>query len=139
MPPMLPFRLKVPKTTVVDGSEVRNTSSVVHGYLQVDGDVLIVEWGGTVSVQEVGTHGFRERTEALPDERLEIHASDLHRAELEGGWFQPRLSVQSRRVGALAAIPTESMGVVNFWYDRSERFTAVAVAEALKEAIDASA
>jgi len=139
MDPTLPFRFKIRKTTEIDGSNVTSTSFRVHGYLQVDGDQLIVEWGGTAHVQHVGATGVRDETEALPDERLAIPVADLYRAELTGGWFRPRLTVQARRVGALASLPSEHFGVADFWYDRSERFTAIAVAQALTEAIEHAA
>jgi hypothetical protein len=139
MDPTLPFRFKARKTTEIDGSNVTTTSFRVHGYLEVDGDRLIVEWGGTAQVRHVGATGIRDETKALPDERLAIPVADLYRAELTGGWFRPRLTVQARRVGALASIPSERFGVADFWYDRSERFTAIAVAQALTEAIEHAA
>jgi hypothetical protein len=139
MDPTLPFRFKVPKTTEVDGSNVTGTSFRVHGYLGVDGDRLIVEWGGTVQVRRVGAMGVRDETQSLADERLAIPIADVYRAELAGGWLRPRLTVQARRVGALASLPSEHFGVVDFWYDRSERFTAIAVLQALTEAIEHAA
>jgi hypothetical protein len=135
---MLPFRLKVPGRDAIDGFEVSSTSFRIHGYLQVDGDMLIIEWGGTAHVQEVGATTVRDETEPLPDERLVVRAADLYRAELTGGWFRPRLRVQARRVGALSAVPSEKFGTVDFWYERSERFTAIEVARALNEAIEAA-
>jgi hypothetical protein len=138
MGPRLPFRLKVPKKDVIEGATVTSTVPRIHGYLHVDGDLLVVEWGGTVQVTEVGGTGVRIENEPLPDERLEVPIADLHRAELQGGWFQPRLAVQARTVGALAPVPIEEFGVVNFWYERSERFTAIAVAQELSDAIAAA-
>lgn len=147
MSPRLPFRLKVPKQDVIDGGRVTSTTFRSHGFLHVDGDVLIVEWGGRAQVMDVSvTAGappepavrIRNEIESLPSERLEVPVSDLYRAELVGGWFRPRLQVQARTVGALAAVPTEEFGVVSFWYDRSERFTAIAVAQELSEAIAAA-
>lgn len=137
MGPTLPFRLKVPGKDEIDGLGVTSMSFRVHGYLHLDGDLLVVEWGGTAHVQEVGT-AIRDETEALPDERLEVDVADLLRAELIGGWFRPRLRVQARRIGALASVPTEQLGRVDFWYDRAERFTAIEVARALGEAIAAA-
>lgn len=139
MGPRLPFRLKVPKKDVIEGARVTSTIPRIHGYLHVDGDLLVVEWGGTAHVTDVGgTNYVRIETEPLPDERLEVPIADLHRAELLGGWFRPRLTVQARTVGALAPVPTEEFGVVNFWYERSERFTAIAVAQELSDAIAAA-
>jgi hypothetical protein len=138
MGPTLPFRLKVPGRDAVDGLGVSSTSFRVHGYLEVEGDTLVIEWGGTARVQEVKATTVRDDTEPLPDERLVVPAADLYRAELTGGWFRPRLRVQARRVGALAPVPSERFGAVDFWYDRSERFTAIEVARALREAIDAA-
>jgi len=135
MGPRLPFRLKVPKEDIIEGGRVTSTTFRSHGYLQVDGDLLIVEWGGTAHVMDVGAAGVRNEAEPLPNERIEVDAADLHRAELLGGWFRPRLTVQARAVGVLSPVPTEEFGVVNFWYERSERFTAIAVAQELNEAI----
>lgn len=137
MGPRLPFRLKVPKRDTIDGAGVTSTVLQVHGYLHVDGDRLVVQWGGTAKVTEVGAAGVRNEAEPLPNELLEVPVADLHRAELMGGWFRPRLTVQARTVGILATVPTEEFGVVNFWYERSERFTAIAVAQELTDAIAA--
>jgi hypothetical protein len=133
----LPFRLKIPKEDQIKGMDVTSKTFRVHGFLEVHEDLLIIEWGGTVNVQEVGMMGVRAEAQTL-HERLEVPVADLYRAELTGGWFRPRLTVQARTVGALAPVPTEEFGVVNFWYDRSERFTAVAVAAELGEAIAAA-
>jgi hypothetical protein len=138
MGPTLPFRLKVAGKDEVHGLDVTSTSFRIHGYLQVDGDVLVIEWGGTAHVQEVGAMNVRDETEPLPDERLEVPIADLRRAELTGGWLRPRLRVQARRVGALSPVPAEQFGTVEFWYDRSERFTAIEVARALAAAIEAA-
>jgi hypothetical protein len=141
MGPTLPFRLKLAKTDEVqiEGHDVTTRSYRIHGYLHVEGDTLVIEWGGTVRVNEVGATRIRDETERLPDQRLEIPVADLYRAELTGGWFRPRLTVQARRVGALSPVPNERFGVVDFWYDRAERFTAIDVARALNEAIEAAA
>ena len=138
MGPRLPFRLKAPKQDVIEGARVMSTTFRLHGYLHVEDDLLVVEWGGTALVTDVGGAGVRIEKEALPDERLEVPVAALRRAELLGGWFRPRLTVQARTVGALAGVPTEEFGVVHFWYDRSERFTAIAVAQELDDAIAAA-
>ena len=146
MGPTLPFRLRMPgRRDEVSGLDltgssfkVTSTSFEVHGYLHVDGDVLVVEWGGTIQVQEVGAMSVRDETQPLPNERIEVPVADLYRAELVGGWFRPRLRVQARAVGVLSSVPTEKRGMVEFWYDRSERFTAIEVARALTEAIAAA-
>jgi len=137
MGPTLPFRLKVPGKDEIDGAGVTSMSFRVHGYLQLDLDMLVVEWGGTAHVQEVGLK-IRDETEALPEERLEVRVADLLRAELVGGWFRPRLRIQARRIGALGTVPSERFGTVDFWYDRAERFTAIELARALAEAIAAA-
>jgi hypothetical protein len=135
----LPFRLKVGDKTELDGSTVIRTSYKVHGYLHVDGEFLVVDLGGAIHVQTIGSFGVRDEKEKLPDRPLMIPARDLYRVELTGGWFRPRLTVQARRAGALAEIPSEVFGVVNFWYERSERFTAIAVANELAAAIESAA
>jgi len=135
MGPTLPFRLKVPGKDEIDGVGVTSMSFRVHGYLHLDQEMLVVEWGGTAHVQEVGALKIRDETEALPEERLAIHVADLLRAELVGGWFRPRLRIQARRIGALGSVPSERFGTVDFWYDRAERFTAIELASALGEAI----
>jgi len=133
---VLPFRLKVAGKDEIDGMNVTSMAFRVHGFLQVEGDRLVIEWGGTVAVDEVGAMGVRNDTERLPDERLEVPVTDLRRAALEGGWFRPHLKVQARRMGALTRVPSEHDGAVCFWYERTERFTAVAVARELNDAID---
>lgn len=135
---VLPFRLKVPGRDEVDGLDVISQSFRIHGYLQVDGDFLVIEWGGTTHVQEVGMSAVRDETEPIAEQRLAVPAADLLRAELAGGWFRPRLRVQARRVGALARVPGEKFGTVDFWYDRSERFTAIEVARDIAAAIEAA-
>lgn len=139
MSAVLPFRLKVPGRDEIDGMDVVSQSFRIHGYLEMAGDVLVIEWGGTTHVQEVGMKGVRDETEPLAAQRLEVPAADLLRAELTGGWLRPRLRVQARRIGALAPVPSEKRGTVEFWYDRSERFVAIEVARELADAIAAAA
>lgn len=91
--------------------------------------------GGEVAIQEVGISKISDETEPLQDERIDLPITDIHRASLTGGWFRPRLELQARRLGALSCIPSESLGVVKFWYDRAERFAAIAMANALEAAI----
>jgi hypothetical protein len=134
---VLPFRLKVAGKDEIDGMSITSMAFRVHGFLQVDGDHLVIEWGGTVTVEEVGM-SIRDDTERLPDERLEVPVTDIRRAELAGGWFRPHLRVQARRVGALARVPGEKDGVASFWYDRAERFTAIELARELNDAISAA-
>ncbi len=131
---VLPFRLKVPGKDEFEGINVVSTTFRVHGFLRFDGYMLSVEWGGEIAIQEVGTK-ISDETEPLQDERIDLPITDIHRASLAGGWFRPRLELQARRLGALSYIPTEKLGVVKFWYDRSERFNAIAMAQALEEAI----
>jgi hypothetical protein len=137
MAPTLPYRLKVSGRDEFEGLGVTSTSYRVHGFLRVDGRGLVVEWGGTAHVQEIGM-SLREETEQLPTERIEVPFSDLFRAELTGGWFRPRLRVQARTVGALSRVPSEKFGAVEFWYDRSERFAAIEVFQALRAGIEAT-
>lgn len=137
MGPTLPFKLKLPGKDVLDGLGYTNRSFRVHGYLHLDGDVLVIEWGGTVRVQEFGAVSMRDETESLPNERLEVPVAELLRVELVGGWFRPRLRVQARTIGTLSSVPTEQGGLVEFEYERSERFTAIEFVAALGEAIAA--
>src|SRR5262245_29779999 len=77
MSPVLPFRLKVPGSDVVEGLQVTSTSFRIHGFLQVAGDLLAIEWGGTAHVQDVSALSVRDDKENLPDERLEVPVADL--------------------------------------------------------------
>lgn len=133
---VLPFRLKVAGKDEFDGLNAVSTSFKVHGFMSLDGDALTIEWGGTAQVQSMGVTSMSDDTEALPIEQLVVPVQDLHRAELTGGWFRPRLTLQGRTLFALAGIPSEDAGVVNFWYDRSERFTAIAMVNALTAAME---
>lgn len=132
---VLPFRLKVPGKDEFEGVSAVSTTFRVHGFLRFDGYMLSVEWGGEIAIEEVGITKISDTTEPLQDERIDLPIADIHRASLTGGWFRPRLELQARRLGALSYIPSEKLGVVKFWYDRSERFAAIEMVNALNDAI----
>ncbi len=132
---VLPFRLKVPGKDAFEGIDVVSTTFRVHGFLRFDGYMLSVEWGGEIAIQEVSITKISDETEPLQDERIDLPITEIHRASLAGGWFRPRLELQARRLGALSYIPSEKLGVVKLWYKRSERFAAIAMVNALNEAI----
>lgn len=134
MTPVLSFRLKLPGTETFSGLRAVSTSFRVHGILSFADDVLTIQWGGAVQVQDVGFSGIKDEREVLPDERVSIPVGLLHRAVL-AGWWRPRLTLQARELGALAVVPSEEYGAVRFWYARSDRVAALAFAAAINDAI----
>lgn len=138
MTPILSFRLKLPGTDTVRGLHAVSTSFRVHGLLRLEGDLLTIQWGGAVQIQDVSPLSIRDDREVLPDERFTVPAADLYRAALVGGWWRPRLTLQAKELGALAAVPGEEYGVAQFWYARRDRRVALAMAAAINDAIAAA-
>jgi hypothetical protein len=135
MSPILSFRLKLAGTDKFSGFSAVSTSFRVHGLLRLEGEQLVIQWGGTVQVQEVGLLSLQDESEVLPIEQVVVPVSDLYRATLAGGWWRPRLKLEARELAALGAVPSEQYGRVEFWYARHDRMVAVEMADAINEAI----
>ena len=135
----LPFRLKVSGTDEVQGFRAVSTSFRFHGWLRLDGAQLRIEWDGFARVQDVGAASIRDKRLSLPAETLIVPVARLRRAELLGGWWRPRLAISARDVRALALVPSEELGTVQFWYARRDRLCAVALSDGLGRAIAAAA
>ena len=132
---LLPFRLKVPGKDEFRGLHAVSTSFRFHGVLRLEGFVLTIEWGGIAQVQDVGALSIRDDRLALPNERITVPVNSLYPATLVGGWWRPRLTLQAKVLGALAIVPSEELNAVQFWYARSDRAAAIAMAAALSTAI----
>jgi hypothetical protein len=131
----LGFTLKVPGSDEFRDFQAVSTSFRCDGRLTLEGELLTIEWGGEARVQEVGLLSLADDRVAMPDEWISIPASELDRATLEGGWWRPRLTLLERRRGALAAVPSASLGEVRCWIARRDRDRARAMAAALTDAI----
>jgi hypothetical protein len=135
MPPILPFRLKVPGTDRFENFEAVSTSFRFRGHLGFDGDLLIISWAGVARVQEVGILTVRDDQLPLPCEEITVPVSHLARAGLDGGWWRPRVRLQAKVSGTLSLIPSEAAGTVQFWLSRRDRRAAGALVAVLEEAI----
>ena len=129
--PSLPFRLKVPGKDEFRDFNAVSTSFTFHGVLQLEEGGLAIGWRGTAQVQEVGSLHLRDESLVLPDEEIVVPLQDIFRASLVGGWWRPRLRLEAARLGALAMVPSEERGVVDFWYQRRDREAAAALVAAL--------
>ena len=138
MTPILSFRLKLRGTDRFDGLQAESTSFRVHGLLRLEGDALVIQWGGTVQIQDFGLFTFRDEQEVLSDESVVVPVRDLYRALAVGGWWRPRLMIQAKELGALAAVPGEEHGTVQFWCARRDRPIATSMAAAINAAIAAA-
>ena len=132
---LLPFRLKVAGKDEFRGLHAVSTSFRFHGILRLEDLLLTIEWGGVAQVQDVGALTIRDDRLALPDERITVAVSHLYPPTLVGGWWRPRVTLQAKVLGALAIVPSEDLGRVQFWYARSDRAAAIALAAALRTAI----
>jgi hypothetical protein len=135
---VLAFRLKVPGADEFRDLQAVSTSYRCHGVLRLDGELLTIEWGGEVHVQEVDPLSVRDDRMAMPDEWITVPVSQLSQATLAGGWWRPRLTLQARELGALAPVPSEEHGIVRFWYARGDRALARGMATALGAAFAAA-
>lgn len=131
----LAFRLKLPGTDTLSGLNAVSTSFRVHGLLWLEGDLLIIQWGGAVRVQDVSPLGLSDTREPLPDERVAVPVHDLHRARVAGGWWRPRLILRAGTPGALGEVPGETAGVVTLWIARADRAAGRALSSAINDAI----
>jgi hypothetical protein len=132
------FTLRVPHRKQIRGLGVTKTSFRFHGQLRLEGPLLHIEWVGTMRIKTVAAFNVQDETEGLPNEALDLGATQLHSARLLGRWH-PRIVVSERQIGALGLVPSESQGEVAFWVARQDRGAAKRFARALTEAIAASA
>jgi hypothetical protein len=131
----LAFTLKVPGRDEFRDFRAVSTSFRCEGRLTLEGEALTIEWGGEARVQEVGLLTLADDRVTMPDEWLTVSVGELDRATLEGGWWRPRLALFERRRGALAAVPSASLGAVQCWIARRDRDQARTFAAALTDVI----
>jgi hypothetical protein len=134
----LAFLLKVPGSDEFRDFKAVSTSFRCEGLLTLEGDLLTIEWGGEARVQDVGLLSIEDERIRMPDEWLTVPVGELDRATLEGGWWRPRITLQERRRGALAGVPSESLGMLQCWIARRDRAQARAMVAALNDAIAAA-
>jgi hypothetical protein len=139
MPSILRFRLKVPGFDQVRDFTAISQSYKFQGQLQVSAGGVLIEWGGTASVEQAGMLDVRDDKIKLPDEALEVPFHELHRAQLLGGWWRPRLELQARALAALSIVPSSEAGLVQFWYRRRDRQVATRVCNQISAGIAAAA
>ena len=77
MNPVLSFTLKVAGKDEFKGLRAESTSFQFHGLARLEGDTLILEWGGTARVQRVDPLSVRDEELKLPGETLIIPAQRL--------------------------------------------------------------
>mgnify|MGYP001229635306 CR=1 FL=1 len=135
MGPILAFRFRLKGSDRITGGLVVSTSFRVRGLIRLEHDELVFQWGGSVSVQEVGLGDVKDEVEVLPDESLVVPVQDLYRAMLVGGWLRPRLVLQARTPGALSTVPSAEGGTAEFWYARRDRIAAIEMANSINDAI----
>lgn len=134
----LAFFLKVPGSDEFRDFQAVSTSFRCEGLLTLEGDLLSIEWGGEARVQDVGLLSIDDERIGMPDEWITVPAGALDRATLEGGWWRPRIALQERHRGALAGVPSGSLGRVRLWIARRDRAEARTMIAALNDAIAAA-
>lgn len=135
----LPIRLKVSGSDRFEGVRAISTTFRFHGWLKLDGGTLRIEWTGYARVQDVEMLSASDERLPLPAEALLVPLSRLRRAELRGGWWRPRLAIGARDSRALALVPSEEGGEVEFWYARRDGRMAATLAASLVRGIGEAA
>lgn len=135
----LGFRLKVGGRDEFDGAQAISTSYRFEGILCLEGEALRIAWSGQARVQDVGLLSVSDDRLPLPAETLLVPLARLLRAKLVGGWWRPRLAVSARDLRALAVVPSEEFGTVQFYVARRDRKAAAAFAALLSAAIGRAA
>jgi hypothetical protein len=102
--------------------------------LHFDGHSLTIEWAGTASIDEVRGLEVHSQTVPLPPQVLSIPLLRLRTARLAGSWWRPRLELTGNDLDALALVPGEAGGRVQFWIARRDRSRAASVIDALHRA-----
>jgi hypothetical protein len=136
---LLPFRLKVPGVDEFRDFKAVSMSYKFRGQLHILEHGVRIEWGGTASVEEVGTIEVRDDKVHLPDESLDVAFASLYRAQLLGGWWRPRVELQARELAALAIVPSSEAGLVRLWIGRGDRGLAQRMADEINAGIAADA
>lgn len=73
---------------VVNLTEIRSTSEVVHGLLRLDGEKLVIQWRTSRSTDRVGVTTIRTEHEVEPVRELELPLSAIAGAEVRRLWWR---------------------------------------------------
>ncbi len=118
----LPFSLRVPGQDALTVTLISSTRFRFRGSLTLAGDVLLIEWTGSATVDEVGARvGARSREIALPPESLSLALTAVRGLRLLGGWLWPYLEITASALGDIRIVPSEDGGVVRCFLARRDR------------------
>jgi hypothetical protein len=116
----VPFTLRVPGESRVEGPQVSSTTHRMHGIARLEGASMVLEWSGTTEEQIVGPASVRAKRTAIPIARAEVPVGRLAGFELRG-WWRPRIELWASDLDTLARVPGVERGRLRLWLARRDR------------------
>jgi hypothetical protein len=110
MTPVLPFTLRAASESEMAGTDLAWDAYRFHGVARIDGDELVLEWGGEIERSTMEGTSMSTTIDPVPTRRVRVPGGRLGTAELRGGWWRPRLEVVVADLDALAALPGSRQG-----------------------------
>ena len=131
----VPFRLSVPGSEILDLRGARSVSYKVEGLLNLDHDMVIVEWTGSESTEQFTFSRVGTDVKLLPFETLEVPVEWIAEARLRRNLFSsPRLELRARRLDAFDVVPSARPGLISLKIRRRDRALAAQMVDAIYQA-----
>lgn len=131
MTPVLPFTLRAASESEMAGTDLAWDAYRFHGVARIDGDELVLEWGGEIERSTMEGTSMSTTIDPVPTRRVRVPGGRLGTAELRGGWWRPRLEVVVADLDALAALPGSRQGRAVLRVARRDRGLALEFAAGL--------
>ena len=122
--PGIPFILRVVGEISVEQGRAITVTYQLTGHAQVDGPELVVQWGGTRQIAEVGPGLLRQAAQPMPVGRARVPVARLLQVDLRGRWWRPRIELVAADPAAFAAVPGAAGGRLRLYLSRRQRAAA---------------
>ena len=128
----VPFTLKVADESSIEQARVVVAVSRVTGHARLDRDLLVVEWGGTREIEEIGQGRLRRVAQPIPVGRVAVPVARLVRVDIRSRWWHPRLELVTTDPGAFAALPGSPGGRLELHLSRHDVAAALELVTTLR-------
>jgi hypothetical protein len=108
----VPFSLALGKETKLDPGRVETKVFQVRGIARWEGDLLTLEWSGTIEITEIAGRNIRNLRQSVPAQRLVLQPVRIASIETRNRWWNPYIELRTTGIGPLELVPTASGGRV---------------------------